>query len=490
MRRALLLLPLVLGAVALPASAAVAAPPNDDRAAAQVIPTLPVTVAGSTIDATSGPGSPDAAPDVWYRYTAATGGRLSLTLAAGGDLEGSVQAYALRRSTLVELGAEETDEDGAASITFAVTAGQVVLVRVAQAPISASAPFTLRFSAAAQPVRPPGTALTPAGATVTLERVLRPAAAFNVTLRAGRTYRVATSGLAVAPAAAPSDEDDDDEAEDDAPACGSRLELYRPGTTDFDDTSPALSLGCGDYELFTPGRGESGRWLLRASVPSSVRGAQRLHLQLAGAGTDDTAPGRYLDNHSAVGGTLQGTRINRVDLYRFQLRSRSALSLVLARGADELGLTLRTDTGQTVESGGDGAIRRDLAPGRYFVSVEAPAGVDARYVLRRASRTITRSSVAISGVTRARGRLGQALTVSVRTRPAVSGLVRLTFSRFDPIAGWQYLATRDVRSAAGRATTAFRAPALGRFRVRAEYLGTRDAAPSATGFASVLVTSG
>jgi hypothetical protein len=98
-------------------------------------------------------------------------------------------------------------------------------------------------------------------------------------------------------------------------------------------------------------------------------------------------------------------------------------------------------------------------------------------VLLRSSRTITRTRVTLS---RGGG--------TVRVDPGVGGTARVTVQRLDPEFGWQYVRTIDVRVAGGRASFALGATAVGRWRVRAEYLGTRDAAPSASGFAQVLVT--
>jgi hypothetical protein len=77
--------------------------------------------------------------------------------------------------------------------------------------------------------------------------------------------------------------------------------------------------------------------------------------------------------------------------------------------------------------------------------------------------------------------------VGVRIGPPVSGPVRVTLERFDPLAGWQFHRRVGARASNGVASVAFTPPAEGRWRARASYLGTRDAAPSATGFATVLV---
>ena len=109
--------------------------------------------------------------------------------------------------------------------------------------------------------------------------------------------------------------------------------------------------------------------------------------------------------------------------------------------------------------------------------MSAGAGVDTRYVLLRSSRTITSTHVSLS---RGGG--------TVHVNPGVAGTARVTVERLDPEFGWQYVRTVNVRVAGGRGSFALGATTVGRWRVRAEYLGTRDSAPSASGFAQVLVT--
>jgi hypothetical protein len=103
--------------------------------------------------------------------------------------------------------------------------------------------------------------------------------------------------------------------------------------------------------------------------------------------------------------------------------------------------------------------------------------VDTRYVLLRSSRTITSTRISLS---RGGG--------TVRVNPAVAGTARVTVERLDPEFGWQYVRTVNVHVGGGRGSFALGATAVGRWRVRAEYLGTRDSAPSTSGFAQVLVT--
>lgn len=484
MRRALLLALLTLAAA--PAAASAAPPANDDRADAQAVPALPADIRATLVEATAGPDEGGTA-SVWYRYVAATDGRFTATFTATGDLDATVAAYRQVRSQLVFLDSEDSDADGAAGLSFRVKAGQTVLIRVARRLGSVADRFQLVLSAAAPEVRFPGGRLSARGVTSTLDRVLRPADVFSYTMREGVTYRVNIVPVTPPRVAEPvADPDDDSADEEDEPACRAQLAVYPAGSTSADD-DPGYRTGCDDYRLVTPGRREGGRFVFRVSVPAGTRGPQRYHLQVAPAGPNDTAPGSFLANQVTTRGALSASGVNRVDLYRFQLKSRSRLKLSIA-GPGGLSMTLRNDRGSLIDD--DESINREIAAGRYFVAVRAPAGTRGNYRLRRSSRTITRSSISISGVARARSRVGQTVTVGVRLRPAVGGPVRLTFQRFDPEAGWLFLRTVDARASGGRASVGFTPPAVGRFRVSADYLGTKTAAGSETGFANVLVTSG
>jgi hypothetical protein len=476
-----LALALLAAALLAPAPALAAPPPNDQRASAAAIASLPSTQNGTTAEATrevAEPRSPCGCDggSVWYRYVAAADGRLVVTLTAAGDLDATLDAYLQQRSQLTAQDSDVTDATGKASATFRVRAGQAFLVRVAQRVGSVPGTFRLAFDAAAPEVSPPGRRLGPHGATDTLDRVLRPADAFSYRMTAGTTYRINIVPLDLPGVAA-----------DEQPTCRARLDLFAPGTRSFDD-EPLHSYGCNAYVLYTPARGEGGRYALRVSAPSFVRGAQRFHLQIAPADASDTAPGLPLGNHARARGALRASGVDRVDLYRFTVTKRSQLKLALSGSDADLTLRLRNDSGHLVESSDGGQISRRVRPGRYFVSVTAAAGVDTHYVLLRSSRTITAAHVSISGVGRAHGRFGQTLTVGVRVAPGAAGTVRVTVQRLDPEFGWQYVRTVDVRVAGGHGSFGLRPPAVGRWRVHADYLGTRDAAPSSSGFAQVLVT--
>jgi hypothetical protein len=453
-----------------PTAALAAPPPNDARASATAIAALPSTQSGTTAEATTEPAEPRSpcfcnAGSVWYRYVAASDGRLVLSVTAAGDLDATLDAYLQQRSQLTRQESDVTDAKGEASVAVRVRAGQAFLVRVAQRVGSVEGTFKLVFDAAAPEVRPPGRLLGRHGATDTLDRVLRPADAFSYRMRAGTTYRINFIGVDV-----PGVDDEDQ------PTCRAALDLYAPGTRDFED-DPVRSLRCGTYVLYTPGRGVGGRYPLRVLAPSFARGPQRFHLQIAPADASDTAPGLPLTNHQRARGTLRGSGVDRVDLYRFTVTKRSQLTLAVSGSDEDLTLRLRNDRGHLVDSSDGGDISRRVRPGRYFVSVTADAGVDTRYVLLRSSRTITSTRVSLS---RGGG--------TVRVSPGVAGTARVTVQRLDPEFGWQYVRTVNVRVSGGHGGFALGATAVGRWRVRAEYLGTRDSAPSASGFAQVLVT--
>jgi hypothetical protein len=463
-----LLVAALVAAAVLPACALAAPPPNDDRANATAIAALPSTQNGTTAGATREPVEPRSpcfcdGGSVWYRYVAATEGRLILTLTAAGDLDATLDAYLQQRSQLTREDSDVTDAKGQASVTVNVKAGQAYLVRVAQRVGSVAGTFKLVFDAAAPESRPPGRRLGRRGAGDTLDRVLKPADAFWYRMTAGTTYRINFVPEEIAGSG------------DDQPTCRARLDLYAAGTRDFDE-DPVRSFGCDSYLLYTPARGEGGRFVLRVSAPSFVRGPQAFHLQVAPADASDTAPGLLLGNHARVHGALRGSGVDRVDLYRFTITRRSLLKLALSGANGDLTLRLRNDRGHLVAASDD-EIRRQVRPGRYFVSVTAPAGVDTGYVLLRSARAITRTAISLS---RGGG--------TVQVRPAVAGLARVTIERLDPDFGWQYVRTADVRIAGGRGSFALGASTVGRWRARAEYLGTRDSAPSESGFKQVVVT--
>jgi hypothetical protein len=98
---------------------------------------------------------------------------------------------------------------------------------------------------------------------------------------------------------------------------------------------------------------------------------------------------------------------------------------------------------------------------------------------------LTSTGVLVSGTRSTEVAPGTTVSIACPISPAVSGgRVELQIDRFDTLTGWAF--QRRIRVAVG-ATVTWRPPAAGRWRVRARFLGTRDAAPSGSGYAYVLV---
>ena len=109
-----------------------------------------------------------------------------------------------------------------------------------------------------------------------------------------------------------------------------------------------------------------------------------------------------------------------------------------------------------------------------------------RYTLRRVSRTITRTRITVEGKAAARSVPGRAVRVAAAVSPDVSGPVTFTIQHFDPLAGWLFLRQVRANASGGAATIAFTPPTEGRWRMNAVYEGTSTAAPSRSGYATLL----
>ena len=124
---------------------------------------------------------------------------------------------------------------------------------------------------------------------------------------------------------------------------------------------------------------------------------------------------------------------------------------------------------------GGAALRRTLKPGRYVLQVRARGATRGAYRLRRVARTFTRLRISGGGTVQ----LGTPATLRLTLSPGESGPARVTIERHDPFGGWLF--ARRVRATIvdGTGSVVF-VPTLGRWRARAEFLGTRDAEPSET----------
>src|SRR3954451_24498425 len=261
------------------AALAFAAPPtNDTRPNAQRIQ-LGQRVSGTTVDATSDEDDasgcgPSNTPSVWYRLDATTDGRTIVQLQANGDLDVVFDVYQRVRSQFNQITCDESDKRGRASTEFRLKKGQSYLIRVSETEQSVSGDFTLLVDIGRPEATPPGRSLPRHGASGTVQRVFEPSNAWSVRMREGTTYRINLS-----------------------PQSCTRLSIYGPGASDFDGGAQRV-LTCGGYTLFTPGPHESGVYSLLIRPNSSRRTPQRYRLQVDRAGSDDTAPGRFVHNHS------------------------------------------------------------------------------------------------------------------------------------------------------------------------------------------------
>src|SRR5919202_1746914 len=454
------------------ASATAAPPPNDAQAAPQAI-TLPADVAGTTSESTLEPTEPPAhcAPargSVWYAFTATGNERVVARLQAAGDLDAQVTVFLRQRSQTQEIDCDATDADGLAQVSFTTRAGASYLIRVEQRANSVPGTFRLAVFRPQPAPRAPGVRLPSRGANGILDSVENTADAYRTRLRAGLSYRVN--------AAVPRG------------SCAA-LSIFAPGTKSFDRDSPVRRAPCDGYVLFTPDR--SGTYSLLVSAAPRLHTRQPYHLEVARASRDDTAPGLELRNFARTNGALNGRGVDGVDLYRFDVTSRSELTLALStRGSPTFDVVLLNDRGREIAStrsdSGGTELRRRLRPGRFFAAVPAGPGARGRNTPRRVSRTHTRTRISIAGGRR-QSPPGATVQITVDVRPAVAGPATVVIERLDPLAGFQFLRRVRVRVASGRASVGFRPPAPGRYRAQATFEGTRGAASSASGFARVLV---
>jgi hypothetical protein len=472
-RTAFLLALLLAAGLAHVAPAAAAPPGNDARAAAQPIGALPANLRGTTVEATLEQDepfsscSPGTKGSVWYAFTAAEARGILVALDADGDMDATVEVFLRQRSQLSSVGCQTTNRRGEATVDFDAIERGDHLIRVAPLANSVTAGFRLRVVAPDRPARPPGQSLPSAGASAQVDRFANPDDAWAVAMTAGRTYRInfATPGR----------------------GCASAL-LYAPGTSSFDD-APIRSLRCDAQTAFTPP--ESGRYTIFVRAPRASRARIPYRLGAGPARADDTAPGIELENDDRVGGSLRGSALDGLDLYRFSVARRSDLRVRL-RTSHEFDVALLSDGGNRLECGcggaGDKEVNRRIAPGRYFIAVRARNADGGSYVLSRLARTITRSRTLAGGERSTAISAGSSIALSLVVSPAVTGRATMLVERFDPIAGWLFDARFRPRVSGGGATVSFRPPRIGRWRVTAAFDGTRIASPSTGGTATFRVT--
>ena len=469
--RTLVAVPMLLGCLVAAAVALAAPPSNDNRENAEVVQ-IPSTTTGTTVEATREPGEPGGecgafGPNVWYRVDVPAGGRLNVSLRAQGEFGGSLDVLRRQRTQITPVGCDVTTEAGDAEVSVRVQAGESYLVRVTQGTTSAAGTFELDVQFEAPTPRAPGATLPRRGASGRLHTVLNPAAAYSTRFSSGRPYRINLDSGA-------------DE------GC-QELQVFEPGTRDFDDEEPLFTVGCEGYRMFTPGPGDGGRYSLVVRASRDDSGSQSYRLQAAPAGRDDVAPGIFVRNYASKRGSVSAHGADVVDLYRFDVARRSDLDLVLDTNAG-IDLQLLRENGRRLRcacDGSGGRIRARLGRGRYFAAVRAQRGQGGSYTLRRVSRTITRTSITINGRRRSTVRPGRTVPVTARVSPSVAGPVSIIVYRFDPIEGWRYSQRFGRRTSNGRVTVPLRVSAPGHWRARAVFHGTRSASESRTKYAFV-----
>ena len=473
--------PIAQAAAAAAATPAVPAPANDERANAQIIHSLPAAINGTTVGATIEPGERESAcgvqtvSSVWYSLRASSAERIALDLAAGGELDGTVDVYHAVRSQLDSVGCQQTEAHGKASLSFKASKNGLYLIRVAALASSQLANFSLEVFLPTPAVPPPGLRLPSGGVNGQVDRIQNINAAYSFTMRAGVSYLInlanRTEGACVSGA------------------------LFAPGTNSFggeegESGSALLHIGCGGYRLFTPGPGQSGRYSFDITPRLSHRGIQRFHLQVAPAGPAETAPGLVLGNYAHAHGRLDGSGVRVLRLYRLDVTSHSNLTLrLIAPGSADFNLQLRNQNGNVIECqcGGSGSqtLQHQLVPGRYYAVVAVRDATAGNFTLVRESRTITSTSLSFSS---SKASPGEGVGIDVKVSPAASGPVVVEIERFDPVFGWQFYRQETAFVSEGAASVPFVAPAVGQWRAKATYGGSRVSSPSAVGFSYLLVS--
>jgi hypothetical protein len=472
----------VLGCAGLATSSAAAEapavppPPNDALAGAQAVHSFPATISGTTVGATIEANESESGcgvstySSVWYSVRPATAERIAIDLAAGGALDGTIDVFHAVRSQLSSVACEQTDSEGKASLSFAASKNGLYYIRVAALRGSQLAAFTLDVFLPTPAVEPPGHPLPPGGASGQVDRIQNINAAYSVTMHSGVSYLINLANRT-------------------EHACVSGT-LFAPCTKSFEEGSSLLSIGCGGYRLFTPGPGQGGRYSLELTPRESHSGVQRFHLQVAVAGAAETAPGLPLANYAHAHGYLDGGGVRVLRLYRLDVTSHSNLTLRLhAPESARFNLALRDKNGRIVECQCEGSgpqtLQHQLNPGRYYAVVSERGSTSGSFTLVRESRTITSTGLSFSS---SEASAGQPLSINVKVSPEASGPVTVDIERFDPVFGWQFYAERHASASGGAATVPFTPPAVGRWRAKASYGGSRVFSPSSVGFSYLLVS--
>ena len=323
----------------------------------------------------------------------------------------------------------------------------------------------LRTGVAEKAAVPPGAPLSARGASDRVDPLYDPSDAWSVRMDEGVTYRInATTrkGCVV-------------------------VSLYGPGTRSFGSRGRDVH-PCGGYFTFTPGPGLSGLYSVLVAAQGGTEAVVAYHLEAAAAGPDDEGPGVPLADGVKTTGSVSARGVDMVDVYRFDLAAKSRVAVDLASQAN-LRLELRTVTGETLAETSAGApLRKTLGPQTYLLVVSATQGAAGAYALTQHARVVTKTVLKADGRASATVGPGRSVTLAAVTTPDPSGgEVRLRADYRDALAGWVYRKTWTVPAGS---SVLFMPTAVGDWRVRAVFLGTRASSPSASTPVLVHVRSG
>jgi hypothetical protein len=440
-------------------------PPNDRRGEAAPL-RVPVRTRGTTVGATREPTDPPACgtndATVWYRLDPRSTERIVLRLRALGDLDAAISVQRRVRSQLEHVVCRTTDRMGRADVAFDAEVGERFLVQIGHVRGSESGSFDLSTLTPEAVEAPPGRLLARRPVVAALNAFTDYQDTWSTRMAAGTTYRLNFFSKGCA-----------------------RLQLFAPGTTSFRREEPILAAACQAFQTFTPGPDGGGRYVIQ--VLAGQEATRSYRLQVVRAGLDDTAPGREVRSPATVRGRLSVTNMDAIDLYRFEVVTPSDVNLRLRSGRS-FPLRLLSSSGRRVAVAEAGRIQTTLGRGTYYATVTTDAETrSGTYALRVLVRRITRTTTTLGAAT-GRLRPRAAVTLRAAVTPASSGRVEIQVDRFDPAAGWQFSRLFRVSARAdGVAAATWTPPHVGRFRVRASFLGTLSASPSRSGYRPVRV---
>lgn len=439
-------------------------PANDSQRSAQPLGGLPAKVSATTVGATHEASDPqrcsDTAGSLWYTLTPKQDGRVAFRLHALGDLDAVVAVLQRVRSQWSSLGCASTDSNGNAAVPLDLKKGVTYTIVVAAQDGSASGDFVLEALKGQPAELAPGVQLTRNAGQSTVNGLTDVNDMWWKGLQPGQTYRIAFTS---------------------SNGCAT-LRL-------FSLRNPNETLGaiqCGGYREFTPGPDGGGKYVFEVRAGRTTA-TQRYHLEVAPTGVDDLGVGFELANLATMRGSLSATGVDQVDRYHFDVPRTADVRIRLQQPAAEpFLLGLATDDGRLM-GWTPKQVQRQLLPGRYVLAVivnrSGGAKVSGPYKVSLVVRELTRTTMTLSGTELLPGR---PLTIHATTTPSPDGgALELQIDRFDPWTGWQFF--RLVHLRAPSATLTWTPPALGRWRVRATYLGNLHFSGSRAGYTPMLV---